>query len=180
MNEKIQSTVEKVESEDQRTRTFRAQRLQELLDLGLAKYVRPIGGTWEATFAFQEAVDSYVNGTFMGCILLSQACLEQMLSAHLVSNGEKGLSGKRFDVILKRALERKNITKDEFDLFVDLKTRRNPYTHYRPPSDKDKLVQRAVASDETIMGLIYQDARKAIRSLVQMCRRTPFAEPYLQ
>ena len=178
MNANIQMAIEQITLEDQSNRTYRAKRLQDLRDEGLPKRIYLSAGAWEITFAFHEAVTSYVNGTFVGCVLLSQACLQQILADHLTFSGEKGLANKGFKEILTKALEKGLITEPEFCLFDDLRKRRNPYTHYRSLVDKNRLAQRAMASDETMVNIMAEDAKKAILSLIHICHRPPFAEPY--
>jgi hypothetical protein len=57
---------------------------------------------------------------------------------------------------------------------------RNPYTHYRLPSDRRKLSQRALRADESMMHVIAEDSKASIHSLIQICRRPPFAEDFAE
>jgi hypothetical protein len=179
MENVIQATLSRIDDEDRATRAFRASRVQELVDVGMPKRLYPSdsAATWEVSFAFQDALTCYVNGTFIGCILAAQACLEHLLGGHMRASQGKFLKGVTMHSLLDRARRENLITEDEYNVFDRLSKRRNAYTHYRVPPDSGGLAERAVQTDESMMRVMADDAREGMLGLATICRRPPFAEP---
>ena len=178
MENVVQATLSRIDDEDRATRAFRASRLQELADARMPKrlYPRDAAATWEASFAFQDALSSYVNGTFIGSILAAQACLEHMLGDHMRSSHGESLKGATMRSLLTKARRADLITEDEYKVFDRLSRRRNAYTHYRLSPDAGRLAERALESGQSMMHVIAEDARQAMLSLAGICGRPPFAE----
>jgi HEPN domain-containing protein len=163
-----------LEVDEARSRSSRARRLRFLIkESGGGKYRLFYGDV--AALAFEEAKQAYLHGLFVACTLMCQVCVEQMLCGLLRAGGRNNLEGANFQRILREARDSEVLSTLEFATFEKLRTQRNPYVHSRPPGSKGTLARRAVDSKTSLEETAARDARTAIRALLRMCRRPPFA-----
>jgi len=125
--------------------------------------------------AFEEARQTYLHGLFVACIVMCQVCLEHMLAGLFRQAGRDDLDRATFEVLLREANNQRFLSAEEFALFDRLRTIRNPYVHSRTPTGKGSLIRRAVEEDKVVENVIVEDAELAIRALLHLCSRHPFA-----
>lgn len=84
--------------------------------------------------AFEEARWCYVNGQFIGCVLLCKLMLEHVLAAHFSLKGEDEIVAGGFNLICEKAVKERLISQEEHDAFQVLRTW---FTQSIRPSSKD-------------------------------------------
>ena len=164
-----------LEQDEAKSRIYRASRLQLLVkEYGSEGEGKIFFGGPVSAWAFQESRLAYLNGLFLACIVLCQICLEYTLSTllHLEEQGE--VQGSRYQTLLRQALDHRFITTEEFALFDELRKQRNPYVHFRTPTDHDSVLQRSAQLDTPSEDLLVEDAERAIVGLLRMFQRHPF------
>jgi HEPN domain-containing protein len=166
--------MEWLETDEARSRSSRAKRLRFLIkEFGDAECRVFYGDI--AVLAFEEARQAYLHGLFVACTLMCQVCVEQMLSGLLRAGGRNDLEHTNFQNMLREARDERLLSTKELATFETLRTWRNPYVHSRPPGSKGTLIRRAFDSNTSPEETVARDARTAMRALMRLCRRSPFA-----
>ena len=124
--------------------------------------------------ALIEAQWSYVDGHFLSAILAVQVCLEKSLSG-LIELADLGRPKRSYAELLREASAQRIISEEERDLFDRLRRLRNPAAHYRSANHPDHPMRRALLEGDDPDVLPAQDARVAVRALVGLMNRHPFA-----
>ena len=164
-----------LEEDDARSRSYRANRLRILLDEYGHEGIRIFPGGPISLMAFEESRQAYLHGLFVACTIMCQVCLEHMLAGLFRQASRDDLDRATFETLLREALDQRFLSADEFALFDRLRSLRNPYAHPRLPTGRGSLVRRAVNANIAVEELIVDDAELAIRALLGLCRRFPFA-----
>jgi hypothetical protein len=164
-----------LEKDEAPSRKSRVRRLQLLVSEYGTGEVRLFPGGPISAVAFNEARLAYLHGLFVATTLLSQTCLEHMLTGLFQMSGRNDLDRSPYAVLLREARDEQFILLDVYDLFDRLRNLRNPYAHPRPPGGKGSWGERAVQSATPIDDLIVEDAELVITALLRLCRRPPFA-----
>jgi len=166
--------VEWHERDEARSRASRAKRLRFLTkEYGGGDY--RVFYDQLAALAFEEARQAYLHGLFIACTLMCQVCVEQTLCGLLNAVGRNDLKGATYEQILRKARDQKLLSTAEFAKFDRLRQWRNPYVHPRPIGSKGTLIRRAIDSKTSPEQITARDARTAIRALLRLCQRRPFA-----
>ena len=96
--------LEYLKNEDESTRFFRLDRLKFLINsYGQSRHLLFLGGPISA-YAFEEARLSFLNGLFIGCVLLSQIVIEHFLAGLFRMGGRDDLEGVGFYKLINEAL----------------------------------------------------------------------------
>jgi hypothetical protein len=176
MSEELDELVAWLEVEDAHSRPFRAKRLRLLVEeYGNEGADRFFPGGPVSAQAFEEARLTYLDGSFLSCVLACQVCVEHLLAGLFRTVGCDDLDRASYQRLLKRSRDERFITEDEFLLFEELRTRRNPHTHYRSVDDEGSIVRRSVTADIPFEELLELDATAAVVVLLRLTRRSPFA-----
>ena len=166
-----------LKKEDKATRSLRADRLRFLVETyGEPRHLLLPGGPI-SFYAFEESRLCFLNGQFIGCILLSQVVLEHILDGLFKMAGRDDLERAGFQLLTREALSEGYISQNEYDAFNLLRDRRNPYVHPRDPMDKKEFVRRMVMENKAAEMLFEEDARMAIQTIFRLLSRYPFAFP---
>jgi len=161
--------------DEARSRPFRAERLRLLLEEYGLEGIRLFPGGLISAIAFEEARQAYLHGLLIACIIMCQVCLEHMLLGLFRQSGRDNLNRTTFEKLLREARDDQLLSEDEFELFDRLRTIRNPYAHPRTPTGRGSLIRRALDEDTTIEEVFLEDSKLAIKSLLKLCQRPPFA-----
>jgi hypothetical protein len=174
------SVLDEIESQiregDEGTRRARAERLAELALLGVPRGGRMIPS--ESAYALNEAQTSYINGEFLCTVLVVQTCLEKLLSGFMDSSLDPSAwtpSRESYPALLARARRLGLLSEWEEGLFARLSRNRNPIAHYRKAAHSETLFWRARAAGSNEARVLREDARAAIRALIGLVNRDPFA-----
>jgi HEPN domain-containing protein len=166
-----------LEEDEARSRPYRAQRLQLLIEAYGSDDIRLFHGGPISFTAFHEARLAYLHGLFIACVLLCQTCLEHMLAGIFRLTGRNDLDRASFSDLLREAKNQQFLSDEEYALFDRLRDLRNPYAHPRAPAGRGSLLRRAIDTDTPVEDLMAGDAELAITALLRLCQRAPFALP---
>src|SRR3712207_4923736 len=115
------------EDDDASSRPFRALRLRLLADAyGTGRTHRLLPGVEARALAFEEARRTYLDGSFLACVLVAQTCVEHMLAGLFRLAGRDDLDRATYQRLLAEARRECFLSDDEFALFDRLRTLRNP------------------------------------------------------
>lgn len=161
--------------EDEVSRSFRVERLRWLIHrFGEPKDFFLPGGLISFP-AFEEARLCYLNGQYIGCVILSQVIVEHILGGMFAMAGRDDLQRAPFHSLLCEALSVGIITADEYEDFDALRTIRNPYSHPRSPSDDHAIGRRMLEENVHVYDLFKEDARTALATVFGLLGRYPFS-----
>ena len=164
-----------LEADESKSRPYRANRLKVLIEnFGSENFGVFYGGTISAV-AFEEARQAYLHGLFISCTVMCQVCLEHMLAGLFRMYGRDDLDRAGFAKLLQEARDEGLITQSEFELFEQLRSVRNPYVHPPRLSKQVAFERRAVDHDTPVEELFKIDAEHAVKALLRLCQRPPFA-----
>jgi hypothetical protein len=132
-------------------------------------------GGHESYLAYIEARLNFIDGNFISTILISQACIENLLASCIIleetSRQIHGLLAetdtaipKRITLkwLIKRSLDWDIISDEDGGMVNQLSDIRNPLSHYRHMSDQTKLWRRSAKEDIPEKELLEKDAHLAI------------------
>lgn len=119
-------------------------------------------GQMELLFTFDEAKSSFINGEFIGAIILAQSFIEKVFHAHFAELGHEMVAKKGLSEMIK--FGKKNNLINEFILEqVDgIRKIRNPFTHLKEFNYPHSLTNRMLANKKLPYEQLEQDAKGAI------------------
>ncbi len=164
-----------LEEEDSASRPFRTSRLAFVVNAYGAPRHLLIPGGYVPYRAFEEARWCYVNGHFIGCVLLCQVMLEHILAGHFGLMGKDKVAESGFKNLCAEAANERLITTEERKLFDSLRVKRNPYVHPRGMDSEDRIERRMISQGSQMEDILDEDARLAIGALFGLLKRYPFA-----
>lgn len=145
---------------DKRTFKKRLERLKYLESISPQNIA--IAGSPETVFLLQEARVTFVNGTFIATMLLTQAFIERRLQVALMTKGvsEKDLQGLR-DII--KECRKHHLLDDVLLKKIDhLRQARNPFTHLKALDHPFTMSRRMVSEGKTPVEILKKDAKDAL------------------
>lgn len=162
MREKL---LEALESSDARRRTGRAERIEWL---SLHQRTPPIyAGRTETLQVFHEARDTFVDGYYVGSLLLALAFLEHTIIEELRLLGHtKGFPS--FAQAIELARERKVFPEDWLKRAKALSHRRNAYCHPQDDEHALSLGNRIRLEDRHPTAIMEADAKKALELMYDL------------
>lgn len=147
-------------------------RFRHLLDLSgtLGENGTMLPGGETAYTAWTEARASYVQGNFIGTILLAQGLAEHMLAAYLAMalGGEEMPPRIAFRETLVRCVKTGVISSSDAEDLRKLMDLRNPLSHYRAISDPANLTRRVFDQQMLAEEHLSNDASFAIAVAVRL------------
>lgn len=169
MSEAETELIEWLERDEAGSRPYRAERLRDLLAIFETEksHVMFRGGTVSHQ-AFIELRLAFIHGLYLSTVLLALACIEQELAGVLHIEGSNEASKMNLETLLQTALSRGYLNQTLFAEINALRSIRNSYAHYRPPSDIRSYMQRSVKESELSGELSKADALKALRALARL------------
>jgi hypothetical protein len=154
---------------DERTFEGRLQRYRFFFTLP-----EPENGLWlnepECAKLIEEAFWCYIDGSFVGCILLCQATLENLIHT-LVPVGDRA----GFNEVIKAAYDRSLITNEERDDLDKLRNLRNQFTHIRPATHTQALWRQRIREGKDEDQHADEAAQFALRVMFAILAKPPFA-----
>jgi hypothetical protein len=127
---------------DTATRDERADRLAILLsEFGPPADMLLVGGMG-AMFAISELQNSFLNGNYMGTVLLCQVFVEHSLAGSYALGGDDKLMLEGFKALIDRSLADGHVSAALAARLHELREMRNPYNHPRPFSRPNNLLER--------------------------------------
>jgi hypothetical protein len=123
--------------------------------------------------AYEESRRCYINGEYLGCVLLCQLTLEHMLAGYLHMGG-KDILRKGFRYALRRACEVGMISNEEYDELDQLRKWRDIYTHFRNPIELH-IAKRTVQGNTGFPDKLKDDANTMLSLMISILARRPFS-----
>ena len=123
---------------------------------------------------FEEARWCFVNGQFIGCLLLCQCFLEQSLSSLLGAAGpscgveDKGLEQAGFYDLVEKAREVHLISDSEANNLHWIRKARVQYVHPKPPWSRKFHAWRCLKEGRASAQVIESDAKRAITVVLRL------------
>ena len=167
-----------LEEQDRLSMAYRVERLRYLAkQFGAEKHLA-MGG--RSAHYFDEARLSYLNGLYVGCVMLTQATIEELLRHFFRLKGDDPTADKAdFSRLVNRSEEEGFISNQEASEMDALRRRRNPYMHPKGPTHPSSLHSRVAtanfAKDDS--ALMREDAEAGLTVLFSLLQRYPFAFP---
>ena len=120
-------------------------------------------------YVFEEARRAFINGEFVGTVLLAQSSIEHCLQARLEAKGYPFDRSHRGLAYIVRCLRRDQLRHPFLIKKVDaLRKLRNPFVHLRSFDDPDDLGRRSVDAQMAPDNLILNDAKEALSLMYQI------------
>ena len=164
-----------LEQEDAASRATRISRLAFVAnEYGPPRHLLIPGG-FVPVQAFEEARWCYVNGQFIGCVLLCQVMLEHILAGQFNLMGKDRIAESGFKNLCTEAEKALFISAEERQLFDSLRVKRNPYVHPRGMERTDRIERRMMLEGSDMNDILDKDARLAIGAVFRLLKRYPFA-----
>lgn len=167
-----------LEEQDRLSMPFRAERLRYLVkQFGHEKHLL-MGGM--SAHYFEEARLSYLNGIYVGCVMLTQAAIEELLRHFFRLKGDDSTADEAgFSDLISKSSKEGFITHQEAIDMDNLRKRRNPYMHPKGPAHPSSLHKRMVIANFTKddSDLMREDAEEGLEVLFGLLQRYPFSFP---
>lgn len=116
----------------------------------------------ETYHVFTEARDAFVNGLYVGAILLSQAFIEHRLQSFMYEIGENKIAEKGLGGILRCLMVIRPNLNFILNKIDQLRMFRNPFTHLKSFDHPYTITQVALAKGENSNLILYEKAKDAI------------------
>lgn len=169
-------TIEKLTAwlteDDAKSRTIRAERLRDLLDIfpepsaGLSFF-----GGEASVICFGEVRRCYLDGSNVAVVLLCLAYVERELAANLYADGWDRAKSAPLTAVLEEAHERGMISTPDWQTYRELGDLRNSNAHFRAPASSTSLTVRSVEEDARCREILASDAKRALQAMARIVKR---------
>ena len=116
----------------------------------------------ETLLVFTEARDAFVNGLYVGTIMLAQAFIEHRLQVLMVDIGEENAAKRGVDAIIKRL----RALRPQHSFIIDkidwMRSFRNPFTHLKPFEHPHTIGQISLRLRKHPNDILYHNAKEAV------------------
>ena len=160
-----------LDREDRAGRDGRVARLEWLGHRMPESELLTFPGGWVAKYLFEEARYCFAYGQFMATIVLGLAFLERTLAALFYAAGRNDLERASVSLLLGESHKVGWLTDEEFKQLDEVRTFRNPVTHFRAPLTPDTVEARALACGELPYSVLESDARKVMAAVFHVLSR---------
>jgi hypothetical protein len=122
----------------------------------------------ETAFVFDEAKMSYINGQFIGTILLAQAHIEHGLQGYVAHRGETRLARSGLAQITKFLRKHNLLHTFLLDRIDRVRKIRNPFTHLAEVDSPHRLTHRAAERQHDWSATLQDDAEFSLSLMYEM------------
>jgi hypothetical protein len=130
-----------------------------------------LGGGILSFPAFLEIRHAYIDGCFLGCVLLVQLFIEHSLGNLYMIWGEDQIAEQGFVRLIDKALEDNAIDAELADRLHTLRLMRNAYVHPKAGLGNRTLLRRTLEGTGLLEEQAHEDAKTAIQILTNYLRR---------
>ena len=148
-----------LEHEDAVNRKERLERLKWLGNLTPSRDWVSYHGGVISEYLYDESRYCFVYGQFLATIILGLAFVDHSIGAILYGFGRNDLKRASVSSLLSEGFAAGLISHAEYAALQRIKKTRNPFVHFRPPDDPERVETRSVDADEHPYALIEEDAR---------------------
>jgi hypothetical protein len=158
--------LEFLERDDANSRSARATRVRELLELfPIPENGMLLFGGELVHRGIVEARLAYVSGLYFSCILTSLGVMGQYIAAFLYARGDDSARRMTSEKLFENAETIGLILPNERTEFDRFRKLRNSYAHFREISHPENLMRRAIRAESDCEEILQNDAKEALRLL---------------
>ncbi len=128
-------------------------------------------GGWVSKYVFEETRYCFAYGQFMATVVLGLAFIERTLAALFYEAGRNDLERASVSLLLREARNIGWLSDDEYRQLDEVRTLRNPLTHFRAPLTRETIEGRAVRCRELPQSILEVDARKVMVAVCHILSR---------
>lgn len=162
---RLEFALEKYDMETLSDRVGRLRWVDKILPKGYAFMMPP-----ETAYIFDEAKMAFINGEFIGTLLLASAFVEHWLGMHLESKGYQKEAQKGLAAIIDCARTNSLVHGQVLNKADHLREIRNPFVHLKPFAYKHRVTQRAMSALSQPVDLMERDAKEALSIMYTIAR----------
>ena len=115
---------------------------------------------------FEEMRYCFAYGQFIAAGLVGLAYIERRLAARFYAAGRNDLERAPLAKLLGEALSYGLITQNQYEELERIRNARNVYAHFRRPGHGDGIEYRALEVDDSVCGIIEQDAMAIVEAAI--------------
>lgn len=119
-------------------------------------------GQMELLFTFEEAKSTFINGEFIGTIILAQSFIEKVFHVHFAELGYEKIAKKGLNEMIKFGKKNKLINEFILEKVDVIRKIRNPFTHLKEFTYPHSLSNRMFANKIQPYEQLERDAKEAI------------------
>lgn len=154
---RLRSATERYDRETLEARVDRLAWLQKVFPHGYS-----FGMPFESSFVFDEAKMAFLNGQFVGAVLLATAFIEHRLSGVAERHGFVREARRGLKRIVKCLRTEGLVDVFLLDKVDRLRLRRNPFVHLKEFDHPHRLTQRALGARGDPLVILEADAKDAL------------------
>jgi len=121
---------------------------------------------------FKEVLSSFVAGQYIATIVLGFSLIERTVAGRLAFVGDKAAASAKSEDLLKNALEREWLKKEEHELLDELRRLRNPILHFRDHFSETRPEVRAALNARTTEQVLEVDAKRILEATIHVLQKT--------
>jgi hypothetical protein len=129
-------------------------------------------GGFEAMQAYREAQATFINGCFIGCVLLCQVAVEHTLAGFFKLEGRDDVASASFRDMLRAAVPR-YVTEKERTALDSVRTIRNRFVHAERAGRTEGALFRAVAAHRDPRSQLEKEAKTALLAMLRVFHEQP-------
>lgn len=119
-------------------------------------------GQMDLLFTFEEAKHSFINGQYIGAIVLAQSFIEKMFNSFFAEQGHDKIAKRGLREMISFGKENKLIHEFILDKADNLRQIRNPFIHLKDYNYPHTLVNRMLINRTQPHQQLESDAKEAI------------------
>jgi hypothetical protein len=160
-----------LDREDSTCAADRRARLEWVAGLTPVSEFLSFPGGWVAKYLFEESRYCFVYGQFMAAVVLGLAFAEHTLAAEFYAAGRNDLERASITVLLREGRDAGWLTDEEYGQLDEIRTLRNPLTHFRAPLWAGTVEHRSVTTDQMPYDVLEKDARMVMVAVFHLLGR---------
>ncbi len=121
---------------------------------------------------FREVLSTFVAGQYIATIVLAFSLVERTVAGRLAFVGDKSGALAKSEDLLKKALARGWLIREEHELLDELRKLRNPIVHFRDHLSETRPEVRAALSARTTEQILEGDAKKILEATIHVLQKT--------
>jgi hypothetical protein len=121
---------------------------------------------------FKEVLSSYVAGQYIATIILGFSLIERTVAGRLAFVDDKSGALAKSEDLLRNALERKWLKKEEHELLNELRKLRNAIFHFRDHLSETRPEVRAALNARTTEQVLEADAKRILEAAIHVLAKT--------
>jgi hypothetical protein len=121
---------------------------------------------------FREVLSTFIAGQHIATIVLAFSLVERTVAGRLAFVGDKSGALAKSEALLKNALERGWLRKEEHEFLDELRKLRNPIVHFRDHLSDTRPEVRAALTARTTEQVLESDAKRILEATIHVLQKT--------